>query len=451
MYNKRRKKYRKKLIGILKLLMCSTLCLIAALTYEKISKNAEITDVIVSSGQEAEDSYEKNTEITNTFTASEVIEAIELSEAEETSETKDALQQEAFAGKPLEQKVMVKLSDMTLEEKIAQMFMITPEALTGYSQVTAAGDVTYQSLKKYPVGGIIYFSSNIIEPVQLQEMTKKVQTYAMEISGLPLFLGIDEEGGTVARIGKNETFQVEQFPDMWEIGESGDLEYAYYVGETIGSYLQDNGLNVDFAPDADVLTNPDNKVIGKRAFSDDALLTAEMSVQVMQGLEAENVYACMKHFPGHGGTAGDTHQGYAYTERTLDELRQEELIPFQYGIEQGISFIMVSHIALPNVTSDYIPASLSQDIVTDLLRNEMGYEGLVITDAMNMGAITSAYNSREAAVTAILAGVDIVLMPEDFQAAYQGVLDAVYEGVIQEKRIDESVQRILKIKMQMQN
>lgn len=348
----------------------------------------------------------------------------------------------------LEREVVEKLAEMTLEEKVAQMFMVTPEALTGYSQVTEAGDVTYQALSQYPVGGIIYFSSNIADPEQLKTMTQNTQDYAMDISGIPIFLGIDEEGGMVARIASNEAFDVEQFPNMWAIGEKGDLEYAYHVGDTIGEYLWDNGLNVDFAPDADVLTNSENKVIGQRAFSDDALLTAQMSVQVMQGLEAQNVYACMKHFPGHGGTMGDTHQGYAYTERTIEQLREEELVPFQYGIDSGISFIMVSHIALPNVTGDETPASMSKYIVTDLLREEMGYDGIVITDAMNMGAITTCYNSSEGAVEAVLAGVDIVLMPKDFKVAYQGVIDAVETGVIEEERIDESVKRILRVKLE---
>ena len=344
--------------------------------------------------------------------------------------------------------VVEKLAEMTLEEKVAQMFMVTPEALTGYSQVTEAGDVTYQALSQYPVGGIIYFSSNIADPEQLKTMTQNTQDYAMDISGIPIFLGIDEEGGMVARIASNDAVDVEQFPNMWAIGEKGDLEYAYHVGDTIGEYLWDNGLNVDFAPDADVLTNSENKVIGQRAFSDDALLTAQMSVQVMQGLEAQNVYACMKHFPGHGGTMGDTHQGYAYTERTIEQLREEELVPFQYGIDSGISFIMVSHIALPNVTGDETPASMSKYIVTDLLREEMGYDGIVITDAMNMGAITTCYNSSEGAVEAVLAGVDIVLMPKDFKVAYQGVIDAVETGVIEEERIDESVKRILRVKLE---
>ena len=448
--HKRRKQQKRKMIRKVIILVCSFIFFLAVLVCVKNIDKKEQTSV--------EDAIE--TEIREEAETSIDEDSVSLSDEKEDnrenepastelSDTTEPFNAEGEESAKLEREVMERLSEMTLEEKVAQMFMITPEALTGYSQVTAAGDVTYQALKEYPVGGIIYFASNIIEPKQLKEMTQNMQEYAVEISGIPMFLGIDEEGGMVTRIARNNAFEVERFPNMWEIGKSGDLEYAYYVGETIGAYLKDSGLNVDFAPDADVLTNSGNKVIGERAFSDDAVLTAEMSVKVMQGLEAQSVYACMKHFPGHGGTVGDTHQGYAYTERTIEELRQEELVPFQYGIENGISFIMVSHIALPNVIGDETPASTSKHIVTDILRDEMGYEGIVITDAMNMGAVTTCYNSADGAVAAVLAGVDIVLMPSNFKAAYQGVIDAVANGEIQEERIDESVKRILRVKIEM--
>lgn len=432
------------------ILICSVVCLLVVIVCAKNINTKEKVFV----GNTVLDEYGKELE-TEIISRSEPDEFKDDNRKEpraaDVTETTEVLESEAEDGDELECEVECILSDMMLEEKVAQMFMITPEALTGYAQITAAGDTTYQALKEYPVGGIIYFSSNIIEPEQLRKMTKNTQDYAMEISGIPVFLGIDEEGGSVTRIARNEAFEVEKFPNMWEIGESGDLTYAYEAGDTIGAYLQEYGLNVDFAPDADVLTNPQNRVIGKRSFSDDALLVADMSVEVMQGLESQNVYACMKHFPGHGGTVGDTHQGYAYTDRTLEQMRQEELVPFQYGIDNGISFIMVSHIALPNITGDEMPASTSKYIVTDILRDEMGYDGIVITDAMNMGAITTCYDSAGGAVAAILAGVDIVLMPSDFRAAYQGVIDAVESGVIEEERIDESVKRILRVKIEMQH
>lgn len=163
------------------------------------------------------------------------------------------------------------------------------------------------------------------------------------------------------------------------------------------------------------------------------------------------VLATYKHFPGHGATAGDTHAGYAYSNCTLEELKSSELIPFEAGIKAGISFVMVGHISFPNILGDDTPASLSQYIIEDLLRNQMQYDGIVITDAMNMGAIAQQNSSSEAAVRAIQAGVDVILMPEDFKSAYQGVIDAVNNNMISKARIDQSLKRILSIKVEMKN
>lgn len=363
-------------------------------------------------------------------------------------ETEMQLIEEKSPEQLLEERIDAQMAQMTLEEKVLQMFMITPEALTGYGTVTAAGDVTYQSLQKYPVGGIILFAQNVIDPDQLGTMNGNLQNYSEEITGLPMFISVDEEGGKVARIAKNFNFSVETFSDMRSIGDSGDTTKAYEVGNTIGAYLNQYGFNLDFAPDADVLTNPDNQVIGTRSFGTDPYVVSEMTQSVVKGLEDNQVYACLKHFPGHGATSGDTHAGYAYTDKTLDELMQSELVPFSNGIQNGVHFIMVSHIAAPQVTGDNLPASLSPYMIQTVLREQMGYDGIVITDAMNMGAISDNYGSADAAVRSVNAGADIVLMPKDFVSAYQGVLNAVENGTISADRIDESVRRILRVKMQ---
>lgn len=376
---------------------------------------------------------------------SESVLGFEESTAEETEMQ---LIEEKSPEQLLEERIDAKMAQMTLEERVLQMFMITPEALTGYGTVTAAGDVTYQSLQKYPVGGIILFAQNVIDPDQLGTMNGNLQNYSEEITGLPMFISVDEEGGKVARIAKNSNFSVETFSDMRSIGDSGDTAKAYEVGNTIGAYLNQYGFNLDFAPDADVLTNPDNQVIGTRSFGTDPYVVSEMTQSVVKGLEDNQVYACLKHFPGHGATSGDTHAGYAYTDKTLDELMQSELVPFSNGIQNGVHFIMVSHIAAPQVTGDNLPASLSPYMIQNVLREQMGYDGIVITDAMNMGAISDSYGSTDAAVLAINAGADIVLMPKDFVSAYQGVLNAVENGTISTDRIDESVRRILRLKMQ---
>lgn len=363
-------------------------------------------------------------------------------------ETEMQLIEEKSPEQLLEERIDAKMAQMTLEERVLQMFMITPEALTGYGTVTVAGDVTYQSLQKYPVGGIILFAQNVIDPDQLGTMNGNLQNYSEEITGLPMFISVDEEGGKVARIAKNSNFSVETFSDMRSIGDSGDTTKAYEVGNTIGAYLNQYGFNLDFAPDADVLTNPDNQVIGTRSFGTDPYVVSEMTQSVVKGLEDNQVYACLKHFPGHGATSGDTHAGYAYTDKTLDELMQSELVPFSNGIQNGVHFIMVSHIAAPQVTGDNLPASLSPYMIQTVLREQMGYDGIVITDAMNMGAISDNYGSADAAVRAVNAGADIVLMPKDFASAYQGVLNAVENGTISTDRIDEAVRRILRVKMQ---
>lgn len=341
------------------------------------------------------------------------------------------------------------VDSMSLEEKVAQLFLVQPEAIVDIGTATAAGDATKQAINKTPIGGFVYFSDNLQSEQQVQDMLRNVQKYSEDRIGLPAFLSVDEEGGTVARVASTGRFDVTDVGDMAKIGASGDVQQARQAGETIGSYLSELGFNLDFAPDADVLTNPDNTVVKKRSFGSDPRVVSDMSLAVAQGLAQHQVYSVYKHFPGHGATAGDTHQGYAYTDKTLDELKQSELIPFENAIQNNAEFIMAAHISAPRVTGDDTPASLSKTMITDILRGQMGYDGIVVTDAMNMGAVTEQYTSAQAAVKALQAGADLVLMPEDFQEAYQGVLDAVKDGTLTEQRINESVTRIVKVKVHM--
>lgn len=346
-------------------------------------------------------------------------------------------------------KVQQIVDSMSLEEKVAQLFLVQPEAIVDIGTATAAGDATKQAINKTPVGGFVYFSDNLQSEQQVQDMLRNVQKYSEDRIGLPAFLSVDEEGGTVARVASTGRFDVTDVGDMAKIGASGDVQQARQAGETIGSYLSELGFNLDFAPDADVLTNPDNTVVKKRSFGSDPRVVSDMSLAVAQGLAQHQVYSVYKHFPGHGATAGDTHQGYAYTDKTLDELKQSELIPFENAIQNNAAFIMAAHISAPRVTGDDTPASLSKTMITDILRGQMGYDGIVVTDAMNMGAVTEQYTSAQAAVKTLQAGADLVLMPEDFQEAYQGVLDAVKDGTLTEQRINESVTRIVKVKVHM--
>lgn len=340
------------------------------------------------------------------------------------------------------------LDKMTLEEKVAQLFIVLPEDLIeSVDGVTEAADTTREAIERIPVGGFVYLSSNLRTEEQVKTMLGNVQAYSIDRIGVPAFLCVDEEGGTVARLSGTGKFDIPAIEDMSEVGLSGDFTRARQIGLSMGEYLSELGFNVDFAPVADVLTNPDNAVVKFRSFGSDPQIVSEMCLQVMSGLEEQGVYAVYKHFPGHGMTAGDTHEGYAYSEKTLEEIKACELIPFQKGIDAGVSFIMVGHISLPAITGDHTPASLSEFIITDLLRGQLGYDGIVITDAMNMGAIVRQYSSGDAAVKAIQAGADIILMPADFKEAYEGVIRAVENGVLSEERIDESLKRILYVKL----
>lgn len=392
----------------------------------------------------------------NILPAKEKQQISEESELLSLKEEKDAEKEDMTAaettgsseGEAVKKQAKTLIENMSLEEKVAQMFIITPEALTDVGTVIAAGETTREAIHDYPVGGLIYFEQNLWDPEQVKEMLANTQKYVMERIGIPMFLSVDEEGGTVTRFANNENFDLEWVGNMSAVGESGDTEAACDVGVRIGSFLANLGMNMDNAPVADVLSNSANTVIGDRSFGSDSALVARMALAEYQGLKEQGIIGVYKHFPGHGATEADTHEGYAYTEATLEAMLSEDLVPFNYGIDNGVQVIMAAHIACPNVTGDDTPASLSYCMLTEVLREQMGYEGIIMTDGLNMGAIVNQYTSSEAAVKAITAGADLLLMPADFRAAYEGVLEAVRNGDISEERIDESVRRILELKIE---
>ena len=329
---------------------------------------------------------------------------------------------------------------MTLDEKLCQLFVVTPDALTGLSPATAAGDATREALARTPVGGLVYFAQNIVSAEQVTQMLQTTQSY----SKIPLLLGVDEEGGRVSRLSGVGLTDV--LDPMATYGAAGDTAAVEAMGKKLGGQVKGAGFNVDFAPVADIVTNPNNTEIGDRSFSSDPAVASDMVAAMTRGLQEGGVLACLKHFPGHGSTEADSHLGTSVTDRTLDELREAELLPFRAGIEAGAGMIMVSHMSAPAVTGDNTPCDLSPAVVTDLLRTELGYDGVVITDAHNMGAITANYTPGEAAVLAIEAGCDLILMPDDLDAALQALRDAAADGTLTETRIDESVLRILTLK-----
>ena len=329
---------------------------------------------------------------------------------------------------------------MPLEDKVAGLFMVRPESITGVSTAVKAGDGTREALAKHAVGGIVYFAKNIQSEEQLKEMISNTRSY----SKYPLFIGIDEEGGSVSRLADKSL--EDRVDSAQVISQTLDASNAYQAGMTIGTYMVEYGFDLDFAPVAD-LTNIRNSIMTKRSFGSDAASAIPFVTSMMQGLEEQGITACVKHFPGIGSTVQDTHDGLAVSNRTAEEFRAEEFTVFKAAIDAGANMIMVGHMAAPSLVGDNTPSSMSSVIVTDILRDELGFEGVIITDAMDMSAISEYYESDHAAIMALKAGCDMILMPDDYEAAYNGVLQAVEDGVISEERVNDSLRRIYRIKL----
>ena len=359
-------------------------------------------------------------------------------------------------GYDIESCVEDELSKMTLREKVGQMFIVRPESLDSTIQWTSSSELPQYKTRSvnnvmadvnrnYPVGGIILFAHNIESEEQLSNYISQIR----KLNGSPL-LCIDEEGGSVARIANNQNFNVPKYESMAAIGGSGDPINAYNAANNIGKYLKTYGFDINFAPVADVNTNPDNIVIGKRAFSSDPQIAAPMVVNYLQGLHDAGIIGCLKHFPGHGDTHADTHYGFAETRKTWEEMSVCEMITFKAGIAAGAQFVMTAHIAAPEVTGNNLPSTLSEVMLQDKLRRELRYKNIIITDAMEMGAITQLMSGGEAAVKTIEAGADIVLCPQNFLSSFDYVVKAVESGRISRQRIDNSVRRILTLKKRIQ-
>lgn len=342
------------------------------------------------------------------------------------------------------------VAKMSLEDKVAQMFMVTPEALSKFNgSVVASGEQTKQAFAKRPVGGVIYNSANLQSPEQVKTMLANLQKYSKDRVGVPVFMAVDEEGGTVARVSGSKSMGIKPYPNMSEVGAGKDSDRALQIGTEMGKYLADLGFNIDFAPDADVLTNPQNDLLKYRAFGSDPQTVTTMTAAFTKGLQTSGVLATYKHFPGHGSTSADSHKGITVSQQDATGLEQVDLVPFKDAVAKDVKLIMVSHVCFPKAFGDNTPASLSKKVVTGWAREKLQYQGILITDAMSMGAISDNYQPSEAAVKAIQAGIDIVLDPKDFDAAYQGVLAAVKSGKISQEQVNQSVTRIVATKLQL--
>lgn len=347
------------------------------------------------------------------------------------------------------------VADLTLEEKVGQLFLVRPDALDpartpqqiedpDAAGATALTDAMRATLARIPVGGVVLFGKNIADAGQLAAFTADLQAAGR----VPLLLAVDEEGGAVARLANSGALDLPRYESAAAVGAEGP-EAVRAMYRAIGGYLRDFGFALDFAPVADVNTNPDNPVIGSRAFSADPQTAAACVRAAVEGLGEAGVLACLKHFPGHGDTAQDSHEEAAVTEKTLAALRSGEWAPFAAGIAAGAPLVMVGHItapnALPPAESDRL-AGFSATVLNDWLRGELGFEGLVVTDSLAMGAVTRRYSSGEAALAALQAGADLLLMPADLEGAYTAVVQAVESGRWPESELDARVERILAAK-----
>ncbi len=328
------------------------------------------------------------------------------------------------------------IASMSLHEKICQMIIVTPSVLAGASKVTSA-DSMQIPLSNYPVGGLILDKSNIVNGTQLSGMISQAQSYMT----IPMIVTLDEEGGRVTRLmGTVGTTPIGPMYTYHELGP----EVASFNAMTIGTDIRRFGFNMDLAPVADVWSNPDNTVIGDRAYSTDFDEASTLVSAAVSGFHLSGVACCIKHFPGHGDTSADSHYGSVYVYKTLDEMRTNEFKPFISGINSGADAVMIGHLIVADQGN--IPALFSSSLITGVLRNELGFNGVVISDSLQMKAMTDYYGAADIPVMAVAAGCDILLMPTDLEVTVSSLETAVQNGIISEERINESVRRILILK-----
>ncbi len=341
------------------------------------------------------------------------------------------------------------IAGMTMEEKVGQMLMPDYRNWDGQNVTKMLPEIEAQ-IKQYHLGGVILFRENV---VTTEQTTKLVAEYQEASEKYGMLMTIDQEGGIVTRLQSGT-----DMPGNMALGATRSPELAENVGHAIGEELASLGINMNFAPDMDVNNNPDNPVIGVRSFGEDPELVADLGIAYTKGLQETGVAATAKHFPGHGDTAVDSHLGLPEVPYDKERLMEVELYPFQKAMEAGIDAIMTAHVTFPKIddtkviskkdgTEISLPATLSHKVLTELMRDEMGYEGVITTDAMNMGAIQDHFGSVDAAIRAVKAGTDIVLMPVGLPEVAEGLYTAVESGDISEERIEASVERILTLKV----
>ncbi|GAB3660725.1 glycoside hydrolase family 3 protein [Glycomyces tarimensis] len=348
------------------------------------------------------------------------------------------------------------LKDMSLEEKVGQLFVTYAYGET--ADTTDPDDVAAnrsahgvdnadELLEQYHLGGVIYFawSNNVNDPRQIAGLSNGLQETALEDTGTPLLISTDQEHGIVTRIGPPAT----QLPGAMALGATHDAEAAYEAARISGEELLAMGVNQNFAPVADVNVDPDNPVIGVRSFSSDPQHAADMVAAQVAGYQSGDLASTIKHFPGHGDTSDDSHTSLPQIDHTYEEWAELDAPPFEAAIAEDVDTVMTAHLQFPALDPSLTPATLSEPILTGLLRDELGFDGVVVTDSLSMEGVRTIYGDDRVPVLALLAGADMLLMPPDIDLAYNAVLDAVASGEISKKRLNESVTRVLDLKYEL--
>lgn len=356
-------------------------------------------------------------------------ETVVISEPETTVETEEL--------NPIDEIAEAAIAEMPIEDKVSALFMVSPSQLTGVASVTQVGDTSRKALDQYKVGGLVYDKSNVKDAEQL---TKLLADTAAERQNI--FLAASELGGDQSVIAK--TLKKEATASFADLGAAGDTAAANTAGSTTGSYLAELGFNLNLAPVTDLQIG-DGNLLGSTTFGSDASQVGAMAAEYVKGLQSAGVSACVRTFPGLGAVSGGSEGGMMITERTKDEMTASEFVAYKAAIDAGAEFVMVSTASAPNLTDDNTPCCMSASAI-HVLRSELGFDGIVMTDAMNTGTITEYYDIDQAVVKAINAGVDMIYMPSDFEAAYNGVLTAVQNGDISEERLHEALLHIYRVK-----
>ena len=333
------------------------------------------------------------------------------------------------------------MKGMTEEEKVYQLFFVAPEDLTGESYTLQMPE--NNAFLRCPVGGVVLFGQNIASEAQLKALTDALQAQARAAGAYPLFIGVHEAGGSVSRVANKLGYPMAAGPE--EIGRTGDESAARAAGEAIAAYLAPLGINLDFAPPADTAVTEESGV-RERAYGADAEEVSRLAAAMAEGLRTGGLIPCFGHFPNDGSLNKRNYYGMSSNRRTLQEMREAEFLPFAAAVAAGAEMMMMSN-GVVRAVGDDMPASLSHQMIDGVLRQELGYDGVVITEALNMPAVTSFYRPGQAAVMALQAGADLLLLPQDLDAAAQAVFRALETGELTWQRLDLSVERILAIKI----